>query len=72
MTAQSERCEELREALRDARASLQPPARDSAVPGIQAVHNVDPGDTTPDADPQVWEQIRLIERALRDEGCEPE
>jgi hypothetical protein len=63
-------CEELREALADARARLTPPARDTAVPGIQTVENVDPGDTTPDATPELAEQIRHIEQAMRDAGCE--
>jgi hypothetical protein len=65
-----QRCEELRNALKDARSRLNPPTADSALQGAQAARNIDPGDTTPDADPGLWDQIRNIERALRDAGCE--
>ena len=71
MTADTQRCEELRNALKDARARLNAPTHDSAFQGAQAARNIDPGDTTPDADPGVWEDIRNIEQALRDAGCEP-
>jgi hypothetical protein len=64
------KCAELRQALKDARARQDPPNSRTAVPTIQNVRNVDAGNTTPDADPELAEQIRRIERALRDEGCE--
>ncbi|MPZ99652.1 MAG: hypothetical protein GEU80_10020 [Dehalococcoidia bacterium] len=72
MATKAERCEELRDALKDARARLDPPARDSTFSGAQGAHNVDPRDMTPDADPGVWEDIRHLEQALREAGCEPE
>lgn len=64
-------CEELREALDTARAQLEPPSRDATlVSGVAGPVNLDPGDTTPDARPEVWARIHEIEAALRAAGCE--
>jgi hypothetical protein len=68
----NERCEELREALSDLRSNMVPPQRDTAFPGFQRGHTIDPSDVEPDIDPDIAKQIEAVEQALRDEGCEPD
>lgn len=67
--ADSERCEELRNALDAARARLEPPQR-TASEGVQRMVVPDPGDTMPGGTPEVHRQIRQLEQALREAGCE--
>lgn len=63
-------CEDLRNALEDARSRLDPPLRDSAVPLTQQVFSLE-ADTTPDGSPALMAEIRQLEQSLRDMGCEP-
>lgn len=63
-------CEDLRDALADARSRLDPPLRDSAVPLTQRVFSME-ADTTPDGSPELMAEIRQLEQSLRDMGCEP-
>lgn len=67
----NEQCETLQKALSDARARQSPPQRDTAATGAQHVIGLDPGDTTPDASPELEQQIANLEQELRDMGCEP-
>ena len=66
-----ERCNELRKALADARARLEPGARDTVIGSAFVVNQVQPPDLTPDA-PSVGleEDIRNLEQALHEAGCE--
>ncbi len=65
-------CEDLHRALKDARARLDPPQRDTSFPGAQSAVVLDPGDRTPDASADVQQDIRSLEQALRDAGCDPD
>ncbi|MEX1023347.1 MAG: hypothetical protein WD058_09390 [Dehalococcoidia bacterium] len=65
-------CEHLHEALKDARARLEPPQRDTSFQGAQTAVVLDPGDTTPDASADVHAEIRDLEQALREAGCTPD
>lgn len=70
-TTDQERCQELRDALQSATAQLATPGRDTANPMSHTVPGTtDAGDTTPDARPELEHQIRELERALREAGCE--
>ena len=69
--AHGEECDRLQEALQDARSRLSPPQRDTAAPGFQTVIDTDPGNTTPDASPELEKEITALEQQLRDLGCEP-
>lgn len=72
MTERShEQCEDLHKALEDARSRLAPPQRDTSLQGVQAPVVLDPLDTTPDARPEVHEEIRELEKAIRNAGCDP-
>lgn len=69
----SDRCEELRKALRDARSRLNPPTSDVAPSSPQGPFiEANRGDTTSDAGPGLEQEIRQLEQALRDAGCEPD
>ena len=69
--ADQERCRELREALQTATAQLGPAGRDTANPYFHTVPGTtDVGDTTPDARPALEQEVRALERALREAGCE--
>ncbi|MPZ97936.1 MAG: hypothetical protein GEU80_01150 [Dehalococcoidia bacterium] len=74
MTARSAdqgRCQELRDARQTATAPLAPAGRDTANPAFHTVPGTtDAGDTTPDARFELEHQIRELERALREAGCE--
>ena len=71
MTTQ-ERCNELREALQTAKAALEPPMQDAVVRGPGGVVAAGRLETGPVMSPELEEEIRSIEQALREEGCEPE
>lgn len=68
----TERCDELRDALRNVRSRLEPAMNDEVTTGSNDLAMVIDADLTPDATPQLEQEIRQLEQALRDEGCEPE
>lgn len=65
-----EDCKHLHDALESARARLNPPQRDTTIPGAQSAIVMDPRDTTPDAREDVHAEIAQLEQAIRDAGCE--
>lgn len=67
----TEECEQLRQALQDA-SRLVPPQRDTAAPGFSGPVSADPENVTPDASPQLEQEIANLEQRLRDIGCEPD
>lgn len=64
-------CKPLHDALRDVRARLAPPQRDTSYQGAQAPIVLDPTDRTPDASDEVHIAIRQLEQAIREAGCDP-
>lgn len=64
----SQRCEELRKALRDNKSLLEAPHRDDLVVDYGSVEG-QRRDSTPDARPEVLALISQLEQALREEGC---
>lgn len=67
-----ENCKHLHEALEHARARLDPPQRDTTIQGAQSAIVMDPRDLTPDARAEIHTEIRQLEKAIRDAGCDVE
>lgn len=65
-----DRCKELRDALSALRARIAPMDRDFAVGGALGAVIVNPSAIEASDSPEVEQEIRTLEQALRDEGCE--
>ncbi len=70
--ANEERCNELREALTAAHAQMSPPMQNAADHGAAGIAPPVSVSSEPALSPELEEDIRRLEQALRDEGCEPE
>ncbi|MDA0815542.1 MAG: hypothetical protein O2924_03110 [Chloroflexi bacterium] len=68
--ANEERCNELREALTSTRALMEIPMHDAADHGAAGIAPPVRVDSGPELSPELEEEIRRLEQALRDEGCE--
>jgi hypothetical protein len=64
------RCEELRDALSAVRARIAPVDGDFAVAGVVGAVIVTPSAIEASDSSDIAQQIRSLEQALRDEGCE--
>jgi hypothetical protein len=64
------RCEELRDALNSLRARIAPLDRDFAVAGVLGAIVITPSAIDTAEGPNIEQEIRSLEKALRDEGCE--
>ena len=60
-------CEELRAALESAQGSIEPPSERAGFQGAQGAQQVTPATEVND---DVYERIRVLEKALREAGCE--
>lgn len=68
--ADEKKCEELRRAREDAHARLSVPKVGAALTSGVAPHDLDLPEHETEVDAQVWQEIRNIERAMREAGCE--
>lgn len=68
--ADRQECEALKRALEEAHTRLTVPKVGATLTSGAAPRELDVGNQETETDAQVWEEIRNIERAMRDAGCD--